>query len=133
MVDEPLPQGTTILVVEDDADTRELLRTYLERSSAIVIEASDGRDAFAKVAEHRPHMIFCDLGLPRLGGISLVERMGQDSSLCRIPVVAVTGRGGPSDIDEAMSAGFSGHLLKPVTRSALLSEARRILSAQIDG
>ena len=123
---------STILVVEDDADTRELLRGYLETTGATVIEASDGREALAQVEQHRPCMIFCDLGLPGLGGISLVEQLGQDSGLCRIPVVAITGRGERSDIDEALAAGFSGHMLKPVTRAAILSEARRVLAAQGD-
>lgn len=126
-------EGVTILVVEDDEDTRDLFRHYLEPAAARVIEASDGREALAQIERHRPHMVFCDLNLPRLGGISLVERLGQDAGLCRIPVVAVTGRGEQSDIAEALAAGFSGHMLKPVTRTALLSEARRVLAAQIEG
>jgi CheY-like chemotaxis protein len=125
-------EGTTILVVDDDADMRELIRAYLETTGATVVQAGDGRDALAEVARQRPHMIFCDLGLPRLGGISLVEQLGQDPSLCRIPVVAIAGRGSPSDIHEALAAGFSGHMLKPVTRTAILSEAQRVLAALSD-
>lgn len=129
MTEAPRLEDATILVVEDDADTRELLRVYLEPTGARVLEAADGKEALAQIARHRPHLVFCDLGLPRLGGISLVEQLGQDSGLCRIPVVAITGRGERSDIDEALSAGFSGHMLKPVTRTAILSEARRVLAA----
>jgi len=127
-MDEPLAlEGTTILIVEDDADTRALLRFYLESSRATVIEAADGYEALSLVASRRPDVILCDLGLPRLGGISLVERLSQDAGLSRIPVVAITGRGEASDVAEAMATGFSGHMLKPVTQSAILSEVRRVL------
>jgi CheY-like chemotaxis protein len=133
MDEPPALEGTTILIVEDDRDTRELLRFYLETSRATVIEASDGYEALPLVARHRPDMILCDLGLPRLGGISLVERLSQDAVLSRIPVVAITGRGDESDVMEALATGFSGHMLKPVTQSAILSEVRRVLWSHGDG
>lgn len=131
-MDEFPLEGTTILIVEDDPDTRGLLRFYLEASQATVIEASDGYEALPLVEEHRPDLILCDLGLPRLGGISLVERLSQDAVLSRIPVVAVTGRGEESDAMEALATGFSGHMLKPVTQSAILSEVRRVLRSNGD-
>ena len=127
MDEPPALEGTTILIVEDDADTRELLRIYLEPTRATVIEASDGYEALTLVASHRPDMILCDLGLPRLGGISFMERLSRDARLSRIPVVAITGRGEASDVAEAMATGFSGHMLKPITQSAILSEVRQVL------
>ena len=127
MDEPPQLEGTTILIVEDDPDTRELLRFYLAATGATVIEASDGYEALPLVAKRRPDLILCDLGLPRLGGISLVERLSRDAALCRIPVVAITGRGEQSDVAEAMATGFSGHMLKPITQSAILSEVRRVL------
>jgi CheY-like chemotaxis protein len=132
MEDEPQLEGTTILIVEDDPDTRELLRFYLRPTRATVIEASDGYEALTLVASHRPDMILCDLGLPRLGGISFVERLSQDPGLSRIPVVAITGRGEESDVAEAMATGFSGHMLKPITQSAILSEVRRVVRSHYD-
>jgi two-component system, OmpR family, phosphate regulon response regulator PhoB len=132
MDDEPQLEGTTILIVEDDADTRELLRFYLQPTRATVMEAADGYEALSLVASHRPDMIFCDLGLPRLGGISLVERLSRDAGLSRIPVVAITGRGEESDVAEAMATGFSGHMLKPITQSAILSEVRRVVRSHYD-
>lgn len=129
MDDEALPDGTTILIVDDDADMRDLLRCYLEATRATLVEASDGREALSQVEKHQPDLILCDLGLPRLGGISFVERLGQDFGLSRIPVVAITGRGDESDVMEAWSAGFSGHMLKPVTKNAVLHEVRRVLSS----
>jgi CheY-like chemotaxis protein len=127
MDDEPQLEGTTILIVEDDPDTRELLRFYLQPTRETVMEASDGYEALTLVASHRPDMILCDLGLPRLGGISFVERLSRDAGLSRIPVVAITGRGEESDVAEAMATGFSGHMLKPITQSAILSEVRRVV------
>jgi two-component system, OmpR family, phosphate regulon response regulator PhoB len=132
MDDEPRLEGTTILIVEDDPDTRDLLRFYLQPTRATVIEAADGYEALTLVASHRPDMILCDLGLPRLGGISLVERLSRDAGLSRIPVVAITGRGEESDVAEAMATGFSGHMLKPITQSAILSEVRRVVRSHYD-
>lgn len=131
MDDAALLEGTTILIVEDDADTRELLRFYLEPTRATVVEAADGYEALALVASHPPDMILCDLGLPRLDGISFVERLSRDEGLCRIPVVAITGRGERGDVAEALATGFSGHMLKPVTRSAILSEVRRVARSHL--
>ena len=132
MDDEPQLEGSTILIVEDDPDTRELLRFYLQPTRATVMEAGDGHEALALIASHPPDMILCDLGLPRLGGISLVERLSQDAGLSRIPVVAITGRGEPRDVAEALATGFSGHMLKPVTQSAILSEVRRVARSYCD-
>jgi two-component system phosphate regulon response regulator PhoB len=132
MGDEPQLEGSTILIVEDDPDTRELLRFYLQPTRATVMEAGDGHEALALIASHPPDMILCDLGLPRLGGISLVERLSQDVGLSRIPVVAITGRGEPRDVAEALATGFSGHMLKPVTQSAILSEVRRVARSYCD-
>lgn len=132
MDEAPDLSGTTILLVEDHADTRQMLRLYIEPTHAHVVEAADAYEALSQVARHRPHLIFCDLTLPGMGGIAFVERFSRDSGFCRIPVIAVSGHGDSSDFRETWAAGFNGHLVKPITQPMILAQLRRIFWAHVD-
>ena len=102
-----------ILVVEDNADARELLRVVLEIGGHRVWTAADGPAAIALAIAHSPDVAFIDIGLPRLDGYEVARRLR--ARLGRsIRLVALTGYGQPEDRRRAGEVGFDEYLVKPV-------------------
>jgi CheY-like chemotaxis protein len=120
------PVDVSVLVVDDDEDTRELLRLWLEDAGTTVFQARDGLEALRKMAHVLPSVILCDLRMPGLDGCSFVRRMHADLQL-RVPVVALTAEADEGSVVRTLEAGFSGHMVKPVTRGAVLAQIARVL------
>jgi CheY-like chemotaxis protein len=120
------PLDVSVLVVDDDEDTRELLRLWLEDAGTTVFQARDGMEALRKIAHVLPSVILCDLRMPGLDGCSFVRRMHADLRL-KVPVVALTADADEASMVRTLEAGFSGHLVKPVTRGAVLAQIARVL------
>jgi len=101
-----------IVIVEDNADVRELLRLKLHRLGHSVDAVSDGRDGVQRIVDGRPDMALIDIGLPGIDGYQVARqvrsRMGDG-----IVLVAVSGFGLPEDKRKAIEAGFDDHLTKP--------------------
>ena len=118
-----------VLVVEDNPDFRALMCDFVETCGASVREARDGYEAMAQVLRSPPHLIFCDLRMPGLDGFAFLERMREHPKLSRIPVVAVTGLASDQDVLRSWSAGFAGHLVKPVNRESIRKQMERARAA----
>ena len=103
-----------ILVVEDNERNRKLVRTILEFRGFEVVECDDGEPALALAKEHKPALILMDIELPKLDGISALQRLRADPETRLIPVVAVTASVTPSQRDRVQSAGFDGYIAKPI-------------------
>jgi CheY-like chemotaxis protein len=118
--------GVTVLVVEDDPDSLDVLRQIVEAFGATVQTARDGADAADVVSEDDlPDLIFCDLLMPRKNGFQLMGWLQKRPHLARIPVVAVTALGTQVDFMRTFSAGFSGHLVKPIELRQVEAQLRR--------
>ena len=107
--------GVHVLVVDDDADAREVLMMLLERVGAVVVTADSAPAAVAAVAKERPDVLISDLGMPDQDGFDLVRQLrndGQDAKT--LPAVALTAFVQKDDAHLALSAGFQIHLPKPV-------------------
>lgn len=119
--------GFAILVVEDHADSRELLRQVLEPLGARVVLAANGYDALAVLRNEPrpPDVILCDLLMPAMDGLSLVRRLQQEPEWRSIPVVAVTALGQLADYIMTWTHGFQAHLTKPVDPILLADVVRR--------
>jgi signal transduction histidine kinase/ActR/RegA family two-component response regulator len=109
-----------ILVVEDNADAREMLRHLLRLGGHEVLEAVDGPGGLEATLRAHPDVALVDVGLPGFDGYELARRVRAtgDSS---IYLVALTGYGQPDDRRQAMESGFDAHLVKPVNPEALLA------------
>jgi CheY-like chemotaxis protein len=116
-----------VLVVDDDPDIRYILRQWLERLGAMVREASDGLDALAQVERSVPDLILSDVAMPRLDGCAMVERLRARPALAHLPVIALTGLDTPETLLRTLSAGFDGHLVKPITKDVLAAQLDRYL------
>ena len=111
-----------VLLVEDDADLRELLRYQLELGGCEVIEATNAEEALALARVRRPRVALIDLGLPTLGGLSLAQRLRADPDLPGLRLVAMSGYGGSGARRRSKEAGFVAHLVKPIMLDALKRE-----------
>jgi CheY-like chemotaxis protein len=122
-------RGRTVLIVEDHADSRDLLRMAVESCGATVQVAADGEEALARIAERRPDLVLCDLRMPNMDGFTLMQRLRADPKLRSIRVVAVTALGSDEDILRTWKAGFDGHLVKPVDLDLITSLLERVFWA----
>lgn len=119
-----------VLIAEDNAVNRELLRELLESRGHIVIEACNGRDALESARRERPDIILLDLGMPVMDGFTTLANLRKDASLKSLPVVAVTAYAMQGDREKALSAGFDGYLTKPIHVPSLIAELERHLNGQ---
>jgi PAS domain S-box-containing protein len=113
-------QPRRILIVEDNQDSREMLRILLERAGHEVSEASDGASGLAAVVSTRPDVALVDLGLPGLDGFEVARRVRASEAGRSVRLVALTGYGLPADQHRSREAGFDAHLVKPVDPQRLV-------------
>lgn len=118
---------STILVAEDNAVNRELVREILEASEYQVIEAEDGEQALTKIASAQPDLVLLDINMPVLDGFGVLRRLRQESALSNVPVVAVTAYAMKEDRERILSAGFDGYISKPIDPGTLLQQVERLL------
>ncbi|MEK6280921.1 MAG: response regulator [Acidobacteriota bacterium] len=109
----------TILVVEDDEDSRLLMRLELERLGYLVVEAEDGVRAVEIAGRERPDIILMDLTLPVMDGITATEKIRATDGLNGVPVIAVTAHQETDFREGAKVAGFNAYVTKPIEISWL--------------
>jgi CheY-like chemotaxis protein len=111
-----------VLVVEDDRDTAETLRTLLALCGYYVVVAHTSREGIESARRLEPHIVLCDIGLPDGDGYMVGSVLRQSSPSAAARLIAVTGYGGPQHRLRALAAGFDQHLVKPVDPKVLLHE-----------
>jgi signal transduction histidine kinase/CheY-like chemotaxis protein len=115
--------GVTVLVVDDEADARELMQRLLQQHRAVVLTAATGQEALDVLAATRPDLLVCDIGMPLMDGYEVMRRVRalppEDGG--RTPALAVTAFARHEDRTRAMLAGFNGHLGKPVEVAELVA------------
>ncbi len=130
-----VPPGGTILVVEDNADSREMLCELLQVSGFVCVPTETGPSALAALAQARPHSAIIDLGLPGMDGFDVARHIRALPDHAHMCLVALTGYGQPSDRAQVYDAGFDAHLVKPVRIEqllAILGEDRAGYAARAD-
>ncbi|UJR82886.1 response regulator [Sandaracinus amylolyticus] len=110
----------TVLIVDDFADARALLRTLLEARGYHTVEASDGEQAIALAREVRPDVVLLDLGLPVVSGWDVARVLRDDPTTRDAIIVACTAYSRPSELEQARDAGCAHVLTKPLDFDALL-------------
>lgn len=110
-----------LLVIDDEADARDLLREVLAGLGAEVFTASTAADAFAKFRQSVPDVIISDIGMPQEDGYSLIRRIRQlpRADGGETPAIALTAYARAVDVERALEAGYQVHLTKPVDSSQL--------------
>jgi CheY-like chemotaxis protein len=111
-----------VLVVEDNRDAAEVLRSLLEVCGFQVSVAHTGQEGITAARKQQPHVVLCDIGLPDGDGYVVGSVLRQSSYTIDARLIAVTGHGEPLDRCKALAAGFDQHLVKPVDPRELLRE-----------
>ena len=103
-----------VLIVEDHADTREMLRILLNMIGCRVIEAEDGEQAMSMAEKGHPDLILLDVKMPLLDGLTVTRLIRSHPVLNEVPIVLITGMDTPQLHREARSAGCNDCLIKPL-------------------
>jgi CheY-like chemotaxis protein len=117
----PQLSGVEVLVVEDEPDARELIRTMLEQLGAGVVTASSAKEGLAALDQGPLHVLLSDIEMPGMDGYSFMRAV-RERSVDRggqIPAAALTAYARPEDRDAALRAGFQLHVAKPVQPAEL--------------
>ncbi len=117
----PRLERQSVLVIEDNADTRDVLKLMLEVEGASVETAEGGEEGLRAAERARPDIILCDIGLPDIDGFEVARRIRARSDLAPSRLIALTGYGQAEDMRQAVKAGFDAHLTKPVNLDQLLA------------
>ena len=121
-------EPATVLVVDDGAENRELVRLVLESAGLLVIEAENGALALEAVAQHSPALILMDVQMPVMDGYTATRALRDKG--CTLPVLALTANAMKGFEQEIQDAGFSGYQTKPVDIDALLAAIAQYLVAR---
>ena len=114
----------TILIAEDDADIRGVLRLYLESEGYAVAEAPDGDAALALAREKRPDLAILDVMMPRLNGFEVTRALRADSG---IPILILSARSGDSDKILGLNLGADDYIAKPFNPLEVVARVQALL------
>ena len=113
--------GIRILVVDDDADSRDFIAFVLEQANAIVRRAASGVEALQAIIESPPDLIVSDVGMPNMDGYMLIQQIRALDQGQSIPAIALTAYASEINQRQALAAGFQKHLAKPVESDQLIA------------
>lgn len=102
-----------VLIVDDEASLRALVRVNLEVDGLDVSEAVDGIEAMNMLKESKPDLILLDIMMPGKDGIEVLEELAADEDLRVIPVILLTAKGEQEDLERGAALGARGHITKP--------------------
>ena len=122
-----------VLIAEDNAVNRELLRELLEARGYAVVEACDGEEALHAIEQIHPDILLLDIGMPKLDGLAVMSKIWENPRLALLPVLAVTAYAMQGDREKILNAGFDGYLSKPVNSRSLGEEIDRLLNKKCGG
>ena len=113
-------RGNLVVVIEDEADNREVLKALLEAHGFDVVAVGDGREGIAAIEKRRPSAALVDVGLPGLNGYEVAQHVRRILGDDRVYLVALTGYGQAADVEQALGSGFDRHVVKPLSREKLM-------------
>ena len=112
--------GLKVMVIDDSNTIRRSAEIFLGQAGCKVILAEDGFDALAKIADHEPELIFCDILMPRLDGYQTCALIKKSPRFSDIPVIMLSSKDGLFDRARGRIVGSEQYLTKPFTKDSLL-------------
>jgi two-component system cell cycle response regulator DivK len=122
--------GELILIVEDNAKNRKLVRDVLEVKGYRTIETETAEEGLRLAAEKTPDLILMDIQLPGMDGISALKRLRADPKTKKMAVIAITASAMMHNRQTMLAEGFDGYQTKPISLKEFLSEVQRVLSTR---
>jgi signal transduction histidine kinase len=116
-----------VLIVDDSAADRALLRTILGRAGYTIYEVANGSEAVRKAREVRPHIVILDVNLPDLSGLDVCRAIRADREIAGVPVLMLTVRDDDTDVVRGLAAGADDYVAKDSAAPILLARVRRLI------
>ncbi|MBL1210281.1 response regulator [Geminocystis sp. GBBB08] len=121
-----------VLIVDDSITVREMLSISFKKSNYRVEQARDGQEAWQKLQSGLPcDIVFCDIEMPRMNGLELLQHMQEDPDLSHIPVAILSSRGAEKHQKIAADLGASAYLIKPYVEKDLIDSAKRMVEGEV--
>jgi DNA-binding response OmpR family regulator len=117
-----------LLIVDDLADNRDLLRRQLERSGFLVEEAENGQAALDLLAQTRCHLVLLDINMPGLDGVEVLRRIRQTHRASALPVIMLTASNQIADVVRARKDGANDYIMKPIHVPTALARVKAVLN-----
>jgi type IV pilus assembly protein PilB len=130
IVEEERKDTISVLVVEDDYDSRRLIARFLEQNGYTVTPAEDGVSALLQLGKQQFDLIISDVNMPNLNGFKLLEMKGQKG--IETPVIFLTARSDPEDMNRGLWLGAADYIIKPTKKNLLLSKVKAVLEKNRD-
>jgi len=126
----PNGSGYKVLVIDDSNTIRRSAEIFLKQGGHEVLLAEDGFDALSKVNDHKPHLIFCDILMPRLDGYQTCAIIKRNANFSNVPVVMLSSKDGVFDKARGRMVGSQDYLTKPFTKDQLLQAVQQFGTVQ---
>ena len=120
MSETPQLSGIKVMVIDDSNTIRKTAEIFLLQAGAQVVLAEDGFDALAKINDHQPNVIFCDILMPRLDGYQTCALIKKNAKFAATPVIMLSSKDGLFDRARGRMVGSDEYLTKPFTKDSLL-------------
>ena len=118
--------------MDDDPDTRDVLKAALESAGAEVMTTASAGETRQVFARSPPDLLIADIGMPEEDGYALIASIREmESGLSHVPAIALTARTRPEDVEQALAAGFQMHLPKPIDARRLLDSIASLVSPAV--
>ncbi|MCX8085660.1 MAG: response regulator [Rhodocyclaceae bacterium] len=130
MSEAALPRPLKVMVIDDSNTIRKSAELFLSEAGHTVLLAEDGFAALAKIADHAPDVVFCDILMPRLDGYQTCALIKKNPHFAHTPVIMLSSQDGLFDRARGRLAGSSAHLTKPFTRETLHAALAAYAQAQ---
>jgi two-component system, cell cycle response regulator DivK len=121
-----------ILVIEDNEQNRYLVTFILEKHDYQVIQASNGQEGVSLACQQNPDLILLDIQLPIMDGYAVARELRKHAGLEKTPIVAVTSYAMPGDRENALDAGCTGYIEKPINPDTFMTQIEQYLQAKED-
>jgi twitching motility two-component system response regulator PilG len=121
--------GVKVMVIDDSNTIRRSAEIFLVQAGCRVILAEDGFDALAKISDHQPDIVFCDILMPRLDGYQTCALIKKNARFSDTPVVMLSSKDGLFDRARGAMVGSAAYLTKPFTKDSLLAAVREHTAA----
>lgn len=116
-----------ILVVDDEADIRELVRLNLTREGYDVFDCESGEQALSLSRSKGPNLVVLDLMLPGIDGLEVCKQLKADPKTAQVPIVILTAKGEEADVVAGLEVGADDYVAKPFSGKVLVARVRRLL------
>ena len=120
MSETPRLSGIKVMVIDDSNTIRKTAEIFLLQAGAQVVLAEDGFDALAKINDHLPNVVFCDILMPRLDGYQTCALIKKNPKFAATPVIMLSSKDGLFDRARGRMVGSDEYLTKPFTKDSLL-------------